>query len=63
MGHGDAHRQIDQIHRRVILDETIPHEEKVFSVFEEYTEWVSKGKARASKTPLCRYPVFGPNIS
>ncbi len=40
-----AHRQIDQIHRRVILDETIPHEEKVFSVFEEYTEWVSKGKA------------------
>jgi len=40
-----AHRQIDQLHRRVILGERIPHEEKVFSVFEEHTEWVSKGKA------------------
>ena len=38
-------RQIDQIRRRVIEDERIPHEEKVFSVFEEHTEWVSKGKA------------------
>ena len=26
-------------------DETIPHEEKVFSIFEEHTRWVSKGKA------------------
>jgi transposase, IS5 family len=40
-----AERQIDQIRRRVLQGETIPHEEKVFSVFEEYTEWVSKGKA------------------
>ncbi len=40
-----AHRQIDQIHRRVLLGERIPHEEKVFSVFESYTEWVNKGKA------------------
>ena len=40
-----ARRQIDQIRRRVIEDERIPHEEKVFSVFEEHTEWVSKGKA------------------
>jgi hypothetical protein len=38
-------RQIDQIRRRVIEQERIPHEEKVFSVFEEHTEWVSKGKA------------------
>ena len=37
--------QIDQMHRRVILDETIPNREKIFSVFEEYTEWISKGKA------------------
>ena len=40
-----ADRQIDQIHRRVILDENIPHAEKVFSVFEEHTEWINKGKA------------------
>ena len=40
-----ALRQIDQIVRRVLKGETIPHEEKVFSVFEEHTEWVSKGKA------------------
>ena len=38
-------RQINQIHRRVILGEIIPHEEKVFSLFKPYTEWVSKGKA------------------
>jgi hypothetical protein len=43
MGH--ARRQIDQIKRRVILGEVIPHGEKVFSIFEPHTEWVSKGKA------------------
>lgn len=40
-----ARRQIDQIERRVIKGEKIPHEEKVFSLFEEHTEWISKGKA------------------
>jgi len=40
-----AQRQINQIERRVIQGETIPHEEKVFSIFEPHTEWVSKGKA------------------
>jgi hypothetical protein len=40
-----AQRQIDQIKRRVLLGEVIPHNEKVFSVFEEHTEWISKGKA------------------
>ena len=43
MGH--AERQLDQIRRRVIGGEKIPHEEKVFSIFEEHTEWISKGKA------------------
>ena len=43
MGH--AKRQIDQVRRRVILGETIAHEEKVFSIFEPHTEWISKGKA------------------
>ena len=40
-----AERQIDQIYRRTVLDEKIPHEEKVFSIFEQHTEWISKGKA------------------
>jgi len=43
MRHAD--RQIDQTRRRVILGETIPHDEKVFSIFEPHTEWISKGKA------------------
>ncbi len=40
-----ARRQIDQIDRRIIKGEIIPHEEKVFSIFESHTEWISKGKA------------------
>jgi len=40
-----AERQIDQIRRRVILGEKIPHAEKVFSLFEEHTELISKRKA------------------
>jgi hypothetical protein len=40
-----AERQIDQIRRRVVQGETIPHEEKVFSIFQPHTEWISKGKA------------------
>jgi len=40
-----AERQINQIRRRVITGETIAHSEKVFSIFEPHTEWISKGKA------------------
>jgi len=40
-----AERQIDQIRRRVLLGESIPHEEKVFSIFQPHTEWIVKGKA------------------
>jgi len=40
-----ADRQIDQIKRRVIEGEKIPHAEKVFSLFQSHTEWISKGKA------------------
>ena len=35
---------INQIDRRLLKGEAIPAQEKVFSVFEEYTEWISKGK-------------------
>ncbi|MCP4760456.1 MAG: ISNCY family transposase [archaeon] len=40
-----AKRQIDQIRRRVLEGEKIAHEEKLFSIFEEHTEWICKGKA------------------
>jgi transposase-like protein len=40
-----AERQIDQIRRRMLQGESIPHEEKVFSIFPPHTEWISKGKA------------------
>ncbi len=40
-----AERQIDQICRRVLQGEMIPHDEKVFSIFQPHTEWISKGKA------------------
>jgi len=40
-----AARQIDQIRRRVVEGESIPHHEKVFSIFQEHTEWICKGKA------------------
>ena len=35
----------DQIKRRVLEGEVIPADEKVFSIFEPHTEWISKGKA------------------
>lgn len=39
-----AKRQMDQVERRVLKGEIIPHSEKVFSLFEPHTEWISKGK-------------------
>lgn len=35
----------EQIHRRCLMGETIPHEEKIFSIFQPHTEWINKGKA------------------
>jgi hypothetical protein len=34
----------NQIERRLLKGETIPAEEKIFSIFEEHTEWLTKGK-------------------
>ena len=42
---GYAKKLMSQIIRRVCCDETIPHHEKIFSIFEPHTEWISKGKA------------------
>ena len=42
---GHARRQIDHVERRLLKGETIPQDEKVFSIFESHTRWISKGKA------------------
>lgn len=39
--------QLDLVFRRVLLGETIQQHEKIYSFFEYYTEWISKGKAKA----------------
>ena len=49
MNHG--RHQIDLIRRRVLQGEKIPHADKVFSLFEDYTEWLSKGKAGVPVEP------------
>jgi len=41
----DAVKFIDQIARRVLQNEKIPHDEKLFSIFQRHTEWICKGKA------------------
>ena len=51
-----ARRPIDQVERRLLKGETIAHDEKVFSIFEEHTRWVSKGKAGCAVelgVPVC----------
>lgn len=37
-------KHIDLLDRRVLKGEQIPHKEKVLSIFEPETEWISKGK-------------------
>lgn len=39
-------KHIDLLDRRVMKGETIPHSEKMFSIFEPHTEWINKGKMR-----------------
>ena len=53
---GHAWRQLDQVERRLLNGESIAHQEKVFSVFEEHTRWISKGKAGVAVelgVPVC----------
>lgn len=40
-----AKRQIEQIQKRAIAGNAIDHKDKVFSIHEPHTEWISKGKA------------------
>lgn len=39
-------KHINLLERRVIKGEEIDHSEKMFSIFEQYTEWITKGKMR-----------------
>ena len=39
-------KHINLVERRILKEETIAHEEKLFSIFETYTEWIKKGKSR-----------------
>src|SRR5690554_2042841 len=41
-------KHIDLVERRLIKGEVIPHHEKIFSIFETYTEWINKGKQHPS---------------
>jgi len=41
-------KHIDLLERREIKGEKIPHSEKIFSIFESYTEWKNKGKQNPS---------------
>jgi transposase, IS5 family len=38
-------KHIDLVNRRLLKGESIPHHEKLFSIFEQYTEWITKGKS------------------
>ncbi len=38
-------KHIDLVERRILEGEKIEHSEKLFSIFEQYTEWINKGKS------------------
>ena len=38
-------KHLDLVERRLLEDEKIPHSEKLFSLFEPHTKWISKGKS------------------
>lgn len=37
-------KHMDLLERRILKGEVIPHEEKIFSIFEPHVEWIQKGK-------------------
>ena len=41
-------KHIDLMDRRILKGEVIPHQEKLFSIFQPYTEWINKGKKNPS---------------
>lgn len=41
-------KHIDLVKRRLIEGKVIPHDEKMFSLFEPHTQWIKKGKSHPS---------------
>ena len=41
-------KHIDLVERRLVKGQSIPHQEKVFSIFQPYAEMIKKGKLRPS---------------
>lgn len=41
-------KHIDLLDRRILQGEVIPHDEKLFSIFQPYVEWINKGKKNPS---------------
>src|SRR5258706_3889123 len=37
-------KQLDLVERRLVKGQIIPHQEKIFSLFEPHTQWIKKGK-------------------
>jgi len=42
-------KHIDLVDRRLLKGETIPHDEKIFSIFEPWVEWICKGKVHKTR--------------
>ena len=42
--HEMLEKHIDLVERRLIRGETIPANDKIYYIFETYTEWINKGK-------------------
>jgi transposase, IS5 family len=45
---GMLDKHIDLVDRRLLQEEKIPAEEKIYSLFEPHTEWINKGKLHPS---------------
>ena len=45
---GILDKHISLLDRRIVNEETIPHAEKIFSIFLPFTEWINKGKMNPS---------------
>src|SRR5260221_6421042 len=54
--------QMDLVERRLLRAETIPHREKVFSLFEPHTQWITKGDRKSTRLnsshTVISYAVF-----
>jgi hypothetical protein len=48
-------KHIGLVEKRILKGENIPHDEKMFSIFETYTEWIKKGKVQFFRSPLRAY--------